>query len=209
MNPWLIFGAGKGTGAHLLDLAIAEKRPVVAVIRDADQAKILDSRGITTLVGDACDTQCVEQACQLAGSQAIIISTMGGQTANYQAHRTIIDCAEKYAISRMLMVTSLGCGSSWPTLSDRAKAAFGYAVREKTLAESWLQTSSLTYTILRPGGLMDGEATQQAQLYPEKQEIHGYVRRIDLAKLIVDIIKTTSHMNIVYSVVDPSLGSLK
>lgn len=209
MQPWLIFGAGKGTGACLVDLAISKKQPVIAFVRDPEKAEELNAKQITTVVGDACDSQCVEQACQLAGSQAIIISTMGGQSANYHAHRTVIDCAEKQSISRMLMVTSLGCGTSWATLSDRAKAAFGYAVREKSLAESWLQSSSLSYTILRPGGLMDGAPTQQAQLYPEDQEIHGYVRRSDLATLMINIIANGSHINSVCGVVDPSLGSLR
>ena len=36
----------------------------------------------------------------------------------------------------MVLVTSLGCGESWAYLSDRAKAAFGQAVREKSLAET-------------------------------------------------------------------------
>lgn len=37
MTPWLLFGAGgKGVGARTLELALAEQRPVVAVIRHAD-----------------------------------------------------------------------------------------------------------------------------------------------------------------------------
>ncbi|MCM4201675.1 SDR family oxidoreductase, partial [Escherichia coli] len=42
-----------------------------------------------------------------------IISTMGG-AQDYLAHRTVIDEAEKAGISRMILVTSLGCGDSWP-----------------------------------------------------------------------------------------------
>ncbi len=99
--------------------------------------------------GDACDASVVAAACRAAGPDALIISTMGG-AQDYLAHRTVIDEAEKAGISRMILVTSLGCGDSWPFLSERAKAAFGQAVREKTLAESWLQTSQLDYAILRP-----------------------------------------------------------
>ncbi|MCZ8499873.1 NAD(P)H-binding protein [Vibrio lentus] len=32
-------------------------------------------------------------------------------------------------------------------------------VREKTLAEAWLTSGTLDYTILRPGGLLDGKTT--------------------------------------------------
>ena len=141
MTPWLLFGAGgKGVGARTLELALAEQRPVVAVIRHADAATKLAQQGVQVFTGDACDASVVAAACRAAGPDALIISTMGG-AQDYLAHRTVIDEAEKAGISRMILVTSLGCGDSWPFLSERAKAAFGQAVREKTLAESWLQTS--------------------------------------------------------------------
>ena len=145
MTPWLLFGAGgKGVGARTLELALAEQRPVVAVIRHADAATKLAQQGVQVFTGDACDASVVAAACRATGPDALIISTMGG-AQDYLAHRTVIDEAEKAGISRMILVTSLGCGDSWPFLSERAKAAFGQAVREKTLAESWLQTSQLDY----------------------------------------------------------------
>lgn len=134
MTPWLLFGAGgKGVGARTLELALAEQRPVVAVIRHADAATKLAQQGVQVFTGDACDASVVAAACRAAGPDALIISTMGG-AQDYLAHRTVIDEAEKAGISRMILVTSLGCGDSWPFLSERAKAAFGQAVREKTLA---------------------------------------------------------------------------
>ena len=143
MTPWLLFGAGgKGVGARTLELALAEQRPVVAVIRHADAATKLAQQGVQVFTGDACDASVVAAACRAAGQDALIISTMGG-TQDYLAHRTVIDEAEKAGISRMILVTSLGCGDSWPFLSERAKAAFGQAVREKTLAESCCKPASL------------------------------------------------------------------
>lgn len=55
MNPWLIFGAGgKGVGALTVELALAEKRPVVAVVRNPEAAARLKAKGINVLIGDAC-----------------------------------------------------------------------------------------------------------------------------------------------------------
>lgn len=143
MTPWLLFGAGgKGVGARTLELALAEQRPVVAVIRHADAATKLAQQGVQVFTGDACDASVVAAACRAAGPDALIISTMGG-AQDYLAHRTVIDEAEKAGISRMILVTSLGCGDSWPFLSERAKAAFGQAVREKTLAEAGCKPASL------------------------------------------------------------------
>ncbi|MFV0549950.1 MAG: NAD(P)H-binding protein [Limnobaculum xujianqingii] len=204
MKPWLIFGAGgSGVGAGVLELALAEGRSVVALVRKPDAAQRLREQGVTVIEGDASDPHAVEQACQAAGEFAAIISTLGG-AQDYLAHRVIIDTAEKCGLSQMVMVTSLGCGDSWPTLSQRARAAFGQAVREKSLAEIWLQTSSLDFAIVRPGGLLNGTATCLAQLY-QHQKVHGFVYRSDVAKVVQQLLAGTSLNNQTYSLVQPEL----
>ena len=202
MTPWLIFGAG-GSGVGAKTLALAHPHPVIAVVRHPEIAAALREKGVQVFVGDATDASVVASACQAAGPDALIISSMGG-SQDYLAHRTVIDEAEKVAISRMILVTSLGCGDSWPFLSLRAKKAFGQAVREKTLAESWLQTSRLDYAILRPGGLLDGEATGNA-VRIQGQECHGFVRRADVAAHIHQLATAPALNQQIYSLVDPDL----
>lgn len=157
MNPWLIFGAAKGTGAHLVDCALENQRPIFALLRREEDAARLRERGVIALVGDATDTVVVERLCTMAGPDSTVISTMGG-SQDYLAHRTVIDAAQKSGIKNMLMVTSLGCGDSWPTLSERAKAAFGQAVRGKVIGRSlatdqwaWLLHSSPRRSLKRRG----------------------------------------------------------
>ncbi|HHG8774363.1 TPA: anaerobilin reductase [Raoultella planticola] len=204
MTPWLLFGAGgSGVGANTLARALAEHRPVIAVVRQPQAAAELQQQGALVFNGDACDASIVASACRAAGPDALIISSMGG-SQDYLAHRTVIDEAEKAGIRRMILVTSLGCGDSWPFLSARAKAAFGQAVREKTLAESWLQTSTLDYAILRPGGLLNGEATGKA-LRIQNRECHGFVRRADVAAHIAELAATPALNNQIYSLVEPEL----
>ncbi|WP_159566330.1 SDR family oxidoreductase [Budvicia diplopodorum] len=202
MSSWLIFGAAQGTGALLLQRAVDSGQPVVAFVRQKQDVLRLEARGIRVVQGNACDEPSVEKACRAAGRDAVIISTIGGRH-DYLAHRTVIDCAERCGIKRMVMVTSLGCGDSWPTLSDRAKAAFGQSVREKSLAESWLQTSALDYCILRPGGLLNGEPTGKAELYVG-QEVHGFVNRSDIA-LVIERLVANKLGNSVYSLIEPGL----
>ncbi|HGM5489717.1 TPA: anaerobilin reductase [Serratia fonticola] len=204
MKPWLIFGAGgQGVGALTLELALAEQRPVIAVVRTPDAASRLREKGVQVYLGDACDADVVASACKAAGRDATIVSSMGG-AQDYLAHRTVIDSAEKYGISRMVLVTSLGCGDGWPFLSPRAKAGFGQAVREKSLAESWLQTSTLDHAILRPGGLLNGLATGNAQRF-QGQEVHGFVMRADVAAHVQQLAKSPTLDQQVYSLVEPGL----
>lgn len=204
MATLLIFGASRGTGALVAKYAVERGHQCIAVVRHQASYDDLVARGIQPVLGDANDSEVVANACALAGSDCIIVSTLGGKNANYQPQCNIINHAEKNNISKMMLVTSLGCGSSWPTLSDRAKQAFGYAVREKTLAEVWLQTSRLDYCIFRPGGLVDGEPTHNAKCY-EDQEVHGYIMRSDLALTILQQIERASFKHAIYSIVDPAL----
>ncbi|OCF99346.1 hypothetical protein A9G08_00230 [Gilliamella sp. wkB195] len=209
MKTVIIFGVSSklGTGYQVSQL-IKQCHPewrCIVLVRDADFAKQLSEQGIETHVGDATDVELVKQICQQNGSDATVISTLGGETGNYIAQRIIIDCAEQVGIKQMILVTSLGCGDSWSTLSLRAKQAFGNAVREKSLAEIWLQTSLLNYVILRPGGLRDGEITNNGECYFAK-EVHGFVYRKELARIIIDKIANQQFDNRAYSVVDPSLA---
>ncbi|WP_223672421.1 NAD(P)H-binding protein [Proteus terrae] len=208
MKTWVIFGAGgKGVGAHIADIGVTQQRPVVALVRSEEAANRLKEKGIKTIIGDAIDAKAVEAVLTLAGKEADIISTMGGKN-DYLAHRTVIDIAEKMDFQRMLMVSSLGCGDSWAALSDRAKAAFGQAVREKSLAEVWLQTSHFDYAIVRPGGLLNGEETGKAQLY-QYEETHGLVNRRDVARLVTQLLEADLLGDQIYAVVEPGLAPSK
>lgn len=204
MSDLLIFGASRGTGSHLLHYALANQMTCTVLVRSEEVAKALQQLGVKTVVGDACCAEDVNNVMQLAGSDATIISTLGGAKANYEAQRQIIDCADSQGLKQMLLVTSIGCGNSWNTLSERAKKAFGLAVREKTLAEQWLQSSGLAFCILRPGGLLEGEPLNTAQCYPMEQEVHGLVRRSDLASIILAQL-AKPFQNTIYAVIDPTI----
>ncbi len=168
MPTTLIFGASRGLGRAFTDHALQLGHRVVALVRHADMASELHTLGVEIVIGGALAPQAVAQACHLADRDARVVSTLGGfrQSApvDYQGNRHVIDEMERAGLSRLLLVTSLGCGDSWQYLPERARAAFGHEVRLKSLAESWLQTSTLEWTILRPAGLQDGEPTGQAIL---------------------------------------------
>lgn len=140
----------------------------------------------------------------LAGSEARVVSTLGSfrrpQPVDYQGNRHVIDAMEQTGLTRLLLVTSLGCGDSWQCLPERARAAFGHEVRLKSLAESWLQTSALDWTILRPAGLQDGEATGRAELSRGKE-----VRRADVAIHGLRLLADETALGQIYAIGDPEL----
>ena len=208
MPTTLIFGASRGLGRAFTDHALQLGHRVVALVRHADMASELHTLGVEVVIGDALDPLAVAQACRLAGRDARVVSTLGSfrQSApvDYQGNRHVIDEMERAGLSRLLLVTSLGCGDSWQYLPERARAAFGHEVRLKSLAESWLQTSTLDYAILRPGGLLSGEATGSAQRF-QQQEVHGFVQRADVAAHIQALAAEPALGHQAYSLVEPGL----
>ncbi|PHM45961.1 hypothetical protein Xmau_00353 [Xenorhabdus mauleonii] len=203
MKPWLIFGAGKGIGRHLAAIGLKQNRPVTALIRNEQQAAELSAVGVNVIFGDACDHESIETAIANAGENPVVFSTIGGGNSDHHGNIAIIDALEKSQISRMLLVTSIGCGESWKTLSQRAKSLFGQSVRHKSLAESYLQTSTLNFTIIRPGGLTDQPGTGNCQRYQD--EIHGMVSRIDVAEQLAQMADDEQTYYQIYALVDPEL----
>ena len=209
MPTTLIFGASRGLGRAFTHNALAEGHRVVALVRSPEMATELGALGVDVIEGDALDPAAVQQACIAAGQDAQVVSTLGSfrQAApvDYQGNRHVIDAMEQAGLKRLLLVTSLGCGDSWSYLPQRARAAFGHEVRLKSLAESWLQTSALDWTILRPAGLQDGEATGQAELSQGK-ELHGLVRRQDVAIRGMQLLTDPQALGQIYAIGDPGLS---
>lgn len=208
MPTTLIFGASRGLGRAFTDQALRQGHRVVALVRSPEMATELHELGVEVVQGDALDAAAVAQACLLAGSEAQVISTLGSfrqpQPVDYQGNRHVIDAMEQAGLKRLLLVTSLGCGDSWQYLPERAREAFGHEVRLKSLAESWLQTSRLSGTILRPAGLQDGEATGKAVL-SQGQEVHGLVRRQDVAIQGLQLLTNGQALGQIYAIGEPGL----
>lgn len=208
MPTTLIFGASRGLGRAFTEQALCQGNRVVALVRNADMAAELHALGVEVVQGDALDPAAVAEACLLAGSDAGVVSTLGSfrqtQPVDYQGNRLVIDEMERAGLKRLLLVTSLGCGDSWQYLPERAREAFGHEVRLKSLAESWLQTSSLEWTILRPAGLQDGEATGKAVL-SQGQEVHGLVRRQDVALRGLQLLTDQQALGQIYAIGEPDL----
>lgn len=203
MQKIVIWGAASGLGAAMVDYFSAQGLEVIAVARDPNKNPALEN--VATLTCDATNKQLVEAAVDAIPSDAWVVSSMGSfqsdNPVDYIGHRHLIDALQAKGVNRFLLVTSLGCGDSWPYLSDRAKQVFGNSVREKSLAESWLQTSSLDYTILRPGGLKDGESNQQGEL-SQHQEVHGSINRGEVARLVHQLFKKEESIGQIYACVE-------
>ncbi|AFJ02640.1 Flavin reductase [Methylophaga frappieri] len=208
MQTVVIWGAGSGLGAAMVELFHHQGCKVIAVARDPSKNPQLSAFGLQTFSCDATQASQVNEVVAALPKAAWVISTMGSYRAevpvDYIGHRHLINALEANNVLRFLLVTSLGCGDSWQYLSERSKQGFGAAVREKSLAESWLQTSLLDYTILRPGGLKDGGITHTGQL-SQHDEVHGLIYRSEVARLAHQLLSDADSIGQIYQCVDQDL----
>lgn len=209
MKAIVIFGASSGLGLAAVRYFSDQDIPVIGVARNPEKEPDLKSLCQTLITCDATDKQSVEEAVGQLPKDTVVLSTMGSfrsdNPVDYIGHRYLVDALELNGIRRFVLVTSLGCGDSWQYLSDRAKAGFGGAVREKSLAEAWLSSSSLDYTILRPGGLKDGDVTEQGEL-SQQIEVHGAIHRSEVARILHQLITNDESIGQIYQCVDPTVS---
>lgn len=208
MNNLVIWGAGSGLGAAMVDYFHQQGFTLTVIGRDPAKNPRINELKLSALTCDATNKQQLQETVNKLPKGAIHISTMGSFNANvpvdYIGHRHLIDALEQHCASRFILITSLGCGDSWPYLSEAAKRGFGGAVREKSLAESWLKTSTLDFTILRPGGLKHGSITNLGEL-SQHQEVHGLITRSEVARLTHQILLKTESIGQIYQCVDASI----
>ncbi len=207
MSLLLLGVSSQGVGRHIAEKALAQNVKVTAVVRRQGVAEYLRAQGATVLHADAVEVDVLDEACQLAGSDATVVSTLcgvndQGEILDFELNKRLIDTAEKHGLKRMVLVTSLGCGDSWQYLSSNARQVFGTFVRHKSLVESWLQTSTLSYVILRPGGLNNDE--EKGSVILSQREVHGSISRSDVAQQVLNFALKAELNNAVFGLVNAS-----
>lgn len=199
----LLFGATGRTGQHLAALARKAGLSVHAAGRDPERlANLAEGNGNSVI--DAADPAAVETLVRTRSPDAVV-SLIGGAAGDgfvdESGNIAIADAARAAGVRRVVQVSSLGCGDSRAFASERLLAAIGAVLEAKTRAEDHLRRLDLDWTIVRPGGLTDGEPTGNGALY-EDPRVHGRIARADLASLIIACLAAEGTVRKVLSAVD-------
>ncbi len=158
----------------------------VALIRDKSQQTKFTALGVPSVVGD------LELGVSsfLPGLDAVVFTAgSGGHTGvdkttdvdQNAAIRLISDC-EKVGVSRFIMISAIGADPN--SESTRIQ----HYLRAKGVADSRLRSSTLDYTIIAPGTLIDERGTGRVQI-ADDLGFHGYLPREDLAECIIECLR--------------------
>ena len=147
----LIVGVTGVLGRETARQLLAAGHRVRGMTRHPESATDLQKLGVEIVQGDLIDKPSLERAC--AGVDSVLASahSMMG-TGKYKSeavddagHRMLIDAAKAAGVKRFVYVSMQGA-----TLNHTVDF-----IRNKAKAEAYLQSSGLSYTILRPPAFME------------------------------------------------------
>ncbi len=191
----LVIGANGQIGQKVVNLLQeSEEHTVKAMVRKEEQASALAKQGVESVVASLEDSV-DELANAITGSDAVIFTAgSGGKTGSDKTLLVDLDGAvktveasEKLGINRYVMVSAFQANNrkNWNDSLLPYYAAKHYA-------DKALEASSLSYTIVRPGGLLNEEGTGKVAI--GEQLDRGSVPREDVAQVVVDSL-TTQNVN--------------
>ena len=205
-----VAGGTKGVGRAIVEQLAARGTPVVALVRREESKSELESiDGVTAIVSDAFDQKGVEMA--MDGCDAAI-TTLGGTTedrrVDYEGNNNVIESAGILGVQRIILVTSIGCGSSKEAAPPSVFEVLKDVLAAKEKAERILMDfyTNSNWSIIRPGGLVTAPMTGRAILTEDNTAI-GSIHREDVANLVVQALDSPNTERKVLSAVDPSITS--
>jgi uncharacterized protein YbjT (DUF2867 family) len=205
-----VAGGSKGVGRLVIDELIGNNVQVVALVRSDEAMEELNALPeVVAIQGDAFEYKSVEDS--MYGCDAVI-STLGGSTddndkrIDYTGNSNVIEAAGILGITRVVLVTSIGCGSSKEAAPPAVFEVLKEVLAAKEKAENVLMKyyTNMNWTIVRPGGLKSEPMTGLAILTEDCKAL-GSIHREDVAKLVVQALNAPTTERKVLSAIDPSI----
>jgi len=183
----LVVGANGQIGQKLTEILHSDdEHSVLAMVRKQEQKEEFSKKGIETVIADL-EGSVAQLKQAMKGCDAIVFTAgSGGGTG---AEKTLLidldgavktmEAAEAAGVDRFIMVSALQANNR----ENWNEAIKPYYVA-KHYADRVLMQSNLTYTIIRPGGLLNEKGTGKISVGDQLER--GYIPREDVAQTIVE-----------------------
>ncbi len=191
-----VFGATGKTGMEIVSQALAKKHVVTVFARDPasltleNETASLEDR-LRFVSGDVFDLSAVKQA--IRGQEAVICSlgsnSLGKTTVRGQGTANIVLAMEEEHVDRLIVISAMGTGESWSSLSLTNKLFYATLLRssrqDHEAQEAVVKKSSLNWTILRPSGLTDEALTETYTIGENIVGESSQIARADVAHAVI------------------------
>jgi uncharacterized protein YbjT (DUF2867 family) len=195
MSRIAIVGGHGQVARHLIHVLRRSDHTPVALVRNEDYRAELEERGAEVRLLDIERQGAGDFAAAFEGCDAVVFAAGGGPDGNIERKRTVdlegslksIEGARQAGITRFVQISAIGVDDPLPADTSDVWRAYVEAKRD---ADAALRTSSLDWTILRPGRLTDDPATGLVSLGADV--IRGDVTRADVAAVVAAVLDADS-----------------
>ncbi|MCP2315002.1 Nucleoside-diphosphate-sugar epimerase [Nocardia amikacinitolerans] len=189
----IVIAGGHGKIALLLaETLAAAGHSVTSLIRNPDHAEDVAATGARPVVLDLERTDLPALVDALTGADAVVFAAGAGPGSGAARKNTVdkggsvllADAAEQAGVRRFVQISTMGAGQPPAPGTDEVWAAY---IAAKTQAEDDLRARDLDWTILRPGRLLDTDATGLVTLsqYPIGRDS---IARADVAAVLAALL---------------------
>ena len=202
-HPILVAGATGGVGRLVVSKLLQRGQPVRIVVRDAKKARALFGDGLEIFSGD------VRQPATLAPAMdgvSVVICAIGSrsplgsntpQRVDFEGVRNLAQAAAAAQVGRFILVSSISA-----TKPNHPFNAFGKILTWKFEGEQALRRCGVPYTIVRPGGLTDGQGSEKALVIDQGDRITGSISRSDVAEICIQTVNHVATLNATFEVIE-------
>ncbi|MDF5712455.1 MAG: NAD(P)H-binding protein [Rhizonema sp. NSF051] len=182
-----VVGATGETGRRIVQELMARNIPVRAGVRDIETARSILPTGVDLVKTDVLEPQSLSAA--LGDSTVVLCATgakpsfdpTGPYKVDYEGTKNLVNACRQKGIEHFVLVSSL-CTSQW----FHPLNLFWLILVWKKQAEEYIQTSGLTYTIVRPGGLKNEDNTDSIIMQAADTLFDGSIPRQKVAQVCVE-----------------------
>ncbi|HYH90634.1 MAG TPA: SDR family oxidoreductase [Solirubrobacteraceae bacterium] len=185
----VLIAGGHGKIARLLiRILAADGHTARGLIRNPDHAADLAADGGVPVL---CDLEREDPSPHAAGADAIVFAAGAGPgsgaarklSVDLGAAVLLIEAAQRAGIDRYVMVSAISADAYDPNSED----VFQVYLRAKSEADHALRESGLDWTIVRPGGLTNGDATGLVRIAAKVPR--GQIPRTDVASVLRECLR--------------------
>ncbi len=198
----LVAGATGETGRRIVQELISRQIPVKALVRNLETAKEILSPEAELVVGDILKPDSLTEA--IADCTVLLCATGARPSfdptrpyqVDYQGTKNLVDLAKTQGIEQFVLVSSLCVSKFFHPLN-----LFWLVLYWKKQAETYLQNSGLTYTIVRPGGLKNEDNSDPILMSSADTLFEGSIPRQKVAKICVESLFQSDQRNKILEIV--------